>query len=624
MSSSTREKSLSWFNVSYAIPLPKPKSKKGKDGSTLPAPPSEKKLLTGMTGQVNPGEVVAIMGGSGAGKTTLLNVLAGRIGAGTLSGDILVNGHRRSRRSWRKVAGYVEQDDILFKNLTVKETLTYAAKLRLPSNITLSEKEIKVDKLISELGLRNCQDTRIGDASNRGVSGGERKRVSIGVELITEPDILFLDEPTSGLDAFTAVNIISTVSNLAKNPARKTTVMLTIHQPRTDILEMFDKIVILAAGRTVFFGTLNEALTFFAKLEYPLPDKTNPSDHFIDIATLDQRSPELQASSLERINKFVSAWDVDKSKLSGLVATPYRGDTVMSKSEFAEGDDDAKYNSSWFTQFYVLLGRNLKDAMRDPAVIGASIIQNIIVCLFVGFIFFRVSLNQSGIQNRIGAAFFLAVNQTFGQVMPTLALLPLQTIIIRRERSAGTYSASAAYFAKLTSTLPLTIVGTLILGVPVYWMIGFQSVFSKFITFIVIILVHSITAMTLGLMIGSGVKDVQIGQIVGPLIIVLFLVFGGQFVNLDSIPTFLRWIKWLSIIAYTNKAISQNELNGLKFNCDVQPCFANGTQVLNTYSLTAPDGVWSCVGINAGFAVFFSFVGYLLFKRTSKPLLRLH
>ena len=230
---------LTWSDLSYSVPL------KGKQ---------VKHILNGIHGHVNPGEVIAIMGSSGSGKTTLLNALAGRIGPGELTGSVLVDGRPRDYSTWRHTVAYVEQEDLMYQNLTVRETLTYAALLRLPKTVSRADKLKKVENIIQSLGLATCQDTIIGDSEKRGISGGERKRVSIGVEMVTDPRLLFLDEPTSGLDAFTAAYIIETVKNVAKKD--KTAVLLTIHQPREYILTMFDRIILLSGGKLVFSGAV--------------------------------------------------------------------------------------------------------------------------------------------------------------------------------------------------------------------------------------------------------------------------------------------------------------------------------------------------------------------------------
>jgi ABC-type multidrug transport system permease subunit len=208
--------------------------------------------------------------------------------------------------------------------------------------------------------------------------------------------------------------------------------------------------------------------------------------------------------------------------------------------------------------------------------------------------------------------------------MPGIVTNATSLPIIRRERSAGTYSASAAYLAKFLSSIPLTIIGSLILALPVYWMIGFQNDAGRYLTFIVIVVVHSFVAMSLGIMIGSGIKNVRVGQVIGPLIVVLFLIFGGQLLNLDSIPVVFKWIQWISIISYSNKALNQNEFPGLVFNCEPGgPCYKTGEQILEIFAFTNPQGVWVCVGINLALALAFISIGYVLFRSTSKPLMRL-
>jgi ABC-type multidrug transport system ATPase subunit len=210
----------------------------------------------------------------------LLNTLAGRIEKNTiLEGEIFVDGKERDPAKWKLQCAYVEQDDILFPNLTVFETIMYSAKLRIPRTFSIEEKTDRVNKVILMLGLEGCRNTKIGDSINRGISGGERKRVSIGIELVTDPQILFLDEPTSGLDAFNAFNAMETLKKLAK--AQNKIILLTIHQPRTDILDLFDKVILLTMGQCVWFGSTHDAIEHFGNNGFKLPPKTNPSDFFL-------------------------------------------------------------------------------------------------------------------------------------------------------------------------------------------------------------------------------------------------------------------------------------------------------------------------------------------------------
>lgn len=411
--------------------------------------------------------------------------------------------------------------------------------------------------------------------------------------------------------------------------------MTTIHQPRNDILELFDKIILLSAGKIVFFGPLDAAIAHFESLGYPLPPKTNPSDYFIDIITLDQRSEQLKSESLARIEMFSKAWE--ERSVEPLIILPNNEISTYSTG----------WPSTWIGEFIVLLNRNLKDVSRDIPTLGATLGQGIIICLLMGFLFVSCNVKPfSGKFNSIQLAFkielgscslfvgfkiILGVNQTFGVIMPTLAVFPTERQIIKRERAGASYRASSSYLAKVVSTLPLTIAGVLILTVPVYWMIGLQNNIEKvpafvtqYFTFILIVLVHSLAMSSLGIAIGSAVPSVRVGQIVGPLIIVVFLLFGGQLINLDSLPDALKWIQYISAIAYSNKALSQNEFTGLKFSCpDPRAlCYRDGDQVLQVFKYNS-IGLWPAVLVNVAIGVGFLIVGFVAFARTSKPVLKL-
>ncbi len=265
-----------------------------------------KRVLSNCSGLVKPGEIIAILGPSGAGKTTLLNVLAGRADYGTLQGSVLASGSKRDS-SWKHIAAYVEQDDILYADLTVRETLLFAAKLRLPDKMSEEEKIRRTDFVLESLGLSHIANSRIGDSDMRGISGGERKRVSIAIELVSDPMIIFLDEPTSGLDSSIAVTVAENARELAKVDNKA--VLLTIHQPRVRILNLFDKIILMSQGQMVFFGTVSEALEHFKKLGFDCPPNENPADFFMDLMTIDRPSSPSAAKSQKRIDSLIQVWD---------------------------------------------------------------------------------------------------------------------------------------------------------------------------------------------------------------------------------------------------------------------------------------------------------------------------
>lgn len=243
-------------------------------------PPIEKKtILKGVTGAVLPGEMLAMLGPSGSGKTTLITALGGRLG-GKLSGAITYNGKPFSNAMKRNV-GFVTQDDVLYPHLTVTETLVFTALLRLPDSLTREEKESHAKAVMAQLGLNKCKDSIIGGQFVRGVSGGERKRVSIGQEMLINPSLLLLDEPTSGLDSTTAQRIVAMLSELAQGGR---TVAMTIHQPSSRLFYMFHKVLLLSDGNPVYFGGGSDAMAYFESVGHSPAVPMNPADFLLDLA----------------------------------------------------------------------------------------------------------------------------------------------------------------------------------------------------------------------------------------------------------------------------------------------------------------------------------------------------
>ncbi|UTT94112.1 hypothetical protein NDA17_005161 [Ustilago hordei] len=260
---------LHWENVGYRI--------------------GSKALLDGITGSVKPGEVVAIVGASGAGKTTFLDILARREKRGVTSGTVLVNGRKMSNQEYKRVVGFVDQEDLLMETLTVYETVLYSALLRLPRDMSLEAKKFRTLETMQELGILGIRDSRIGGSGftaggskeGRGISGGEKRRVSIACELVTSPSILFCDEPTSGLDAYNAFNVVQSLVTLAKTYKR--TVIFSIHQPRSNIVALFDKLLLLAEGRVVYSGPFDRCSDYFDQVGHPCPPGFNIADFLIDL-----------------------------------------------------------------------------------------------------------------------------------------------------------------------------------------------------------------------------------------------------------------------------------------------------------------------------------------------------
>ncbi|XP_056858075.1 ABC transporter G family member 10-like, partial [Raphanus sativus] len=240
----------------------------------------EKVILKDVSCDARSAEITAIAGPSGAGKTTLLEILAGKVSQGKVSGQVLVNGRPMDGPEYRRVSGFVPQEDALFPFLTVQETLTYSALLRLKTN--RKEAVAKVNKLMEELGLEHVAGSRIGEGSRSGISGGERRRVSIGVELVHDPNVILIDEPTSGLDSASALQVVMLLKDMTVKQGK--TIVLTIHQPGFRILEQINRIVLLSSGLVVQNGSVNSLYQKIKFSGHQIPRRVNVLEYAIDIA----------------------------------------------------------------------------------------------------------------------------------------------------------------------------------------------------------------------------------------------------------------------------------------------------------------------------------------------------
>ncbi|KAF2312128.1 hypothetical protein GH714_028158 [Hevea brasiliensis] len=248
---------------------------------TLTLKGKKKHLLRCVTGKLMPGRVSAIMGPSGAGKTTFLSALAGKVTGCTMKGVILINGKNESIHSYKKITGFVPQDDIVHGNLTVEENLRFSARCRLSADMPKADKVLVIERVIESLGLQAVRDSLVGTVEKRGISGGQRKRVNVGLEMVMEPSLLILDEPTSGLDSASSLLLLKA---LRREALEGVNISMVIHQPSYALFKMFDDLILLAkGGLTVYHGPVKKVEEYFAGLGIIVPERVTPPDHFIDI-----------------------------------------------------------------------------------------------------------------------------------------------------------------------------------------------------------------------------------------------------------------------------------------------------------------------------------------------------
>jgi len=345
------------------------------------------------------GEVLAIMGPSGAGKTSLLNILSQRVKK--FSGKLIVNNQSTSKslKQLRSASAFVQQDDVLIGNLTVREVLVYASLLRLPTLMPHSEKMARVQAVIDELGLSKCANTKVGIIGfTKGISGGERKRLAIAVELLTSPSVIFLDEPTTGLDARTALNIMETIGKLAKSGR---TIILTIHQPRSDIVALFDKLLVLARGRVSFFGKAADAPGYFSKLGHECPAEYNVADFLIDLVADIPEGAEGKELQDKNIDKILDHYEQHKDTFEKAPELKESVDYDLSKIK--------SYQSWWIVQVAVIFVRTFMNVVRDRMLTFARLFQTLSMAILVGLIYLRIQYFQSNVQDRIGVLFFCLI-----------------------------------------------------------------------------------------------------------------------------------------------------------------------------------------------------------------------
>uniref|UniRef100_UPI0037E8C6E3 broad substrate specificity ATP-binding cassette transporter ABCG2b n=1 Tax=Semicossyphus pulcher TaxID=241346 RepID=UPI0037E8C6E3 len=520
-----------------------------------------KYILKDVSGIMRPG-MNAIMGATGSGKTSLLDVIAGRKNpAGLKQGQVLVDG-KVVTSELRLSSAYVVQDDILMGTLSVRENLLFSANLRLnPKHHSASDKNSRVDAIIQDLGLTDCADTKIGTEFLRGVSGGERKRCSIGMELITSPSLLFLDEPTTGLDSNTANCIIGLLQKLSR---RGKTVIFSIHQPRYSIFRQFDHLTLMHKGEVVFAGAAGQALEYFTDLGYQIESFDNPADFFMDITNGEAKSTLQPLAAVECKNQLASKYRQSKLCEDMLKDLDHVNRSI---AEGAKGQDKAAdYATSFLYQMRVVCGRTMRNTLRNPQTSYAQLALNIFFAILVGLIYYQMPLKlPEGLQNRTGAFFFLIINMVFGNLSAVELFINERAIFIH-ENSSGYYRTSVYFLSKIFADLiPNRIIPIFVFSAIAYYMMGLKPAFGAFMCFALTMSLVSLAGVGLAFLVSASVSSFAMANILIALPFVFMMVFGGFLVNLNSMLIWLSWLKWISIFNYGLNAAFINEMKGQLF-----------------------------------------------------------
>lgn len=639
-----------------------------------------KNILAGVQGICRPGEVTAIMGASGAGKTTFLDILARKNKRGQVNGDFYVNGEKVSDSVFKNVIGFVDQEDTMLPTLTVHETILTSALLRLPRDMGRAAKEQRVFEVEKELGIHHIRDSLIGseEGKGRGISGGEKRRVGIACELVTSPSILFLDEPTSGLDAFNAFNVIECLVTLAKTYKR--TVIFTIHQPRSNIVALFDRLILLAYGKTVYSGPFAQCQSYFNNIGYECPPGFNIADYLVDLTmhagnilsiddgalrtdaqsvgpssttavksvasvsgnstaddsgaegSVTRRPKNLRKHSIKQrqerelftrrkttdtaassdaggedvgsyrlqpnpTSSLSSQLPVDPHDLPPSAATGTDLDlmtTAFSQSDIAtstkeeiqhavrnasdangsnangHGSMGQGFNANavgkgyarvgYLRQFMILSQRTWKNLYRNPMLMLTHYATAIVLGVFSGYLFYGLTDNIPGFQDRLGLFIFLLTLFGFS-TLTSLNVFAAERLLFVRERANG-YYAPATYFAAkmLFDIIPLRIIPPILMGSIVYPMTGLVADADHFFKFLLVLVLFNMAAATICLFIGIVCKDGGVANLIGSLVMLFSLLFAGFLLNHDAIPKSALWLQSLSIFHYGFESLIVNEV----------------------------------------------------------------
>lgn len=543
---------------------------------TVIASKTESRLVRSFSLNLPSGSVMAVMGGSGSGKTTLLNVLASKISGGLhYEGDI----HYILEDDSSGIAGhddttmtYLPQQDVLSSRLTCRETLTIAADLKLKE--PKQEKARIVEQLLEELGLRDCAGTLVGDTKHRGLSGGEKRRLSIATQLIANPSIMFLDEPTTGLDAYSAFLLVRTLKRLAQKGGR--TFIMSIHQPRSDILFLLDYVCILSRGSVLYCDGMENTIPYFASLGYTVPEMVNPADYFIDISSVDARSDESHEVTKKRLDELVQSW-------SQYEAEHIRFDPIDANKEIRVRNMAASV--SFWNQVVVQTKRNIKLNTSDYVTLFATFAEPTVVGAVAGWIFYKPNTTSVAGTRTITASLYASVVlQCYLYLLfDTYRLCEQDIALYDRERAEGTVTpASFVTARKLSLFLTDDFLMILIFVTISYFMIGLEASAKKFFLHFSVIFLIQLSCSGMSLLSVAVSRDFSKASLVGNLSFMLLSLACGFFVNAKVMPVYVRWTKYISFTWYGFGALMANTFTDKQCTSDdLDSC--EGNQLLETF-----------------------------------------
>ncbi|PQQ13857.1 ABC transporter G family member 10 isoform X1 [Prunus yedoensis var. nudiflora] len=546
-------------------------------------------ILKDVNCEARPVEITAIAGPSGAGKTTLLEILAGKISPKKVCGQVLVNDQPMDTKRFRRISGYVTQDDALFPLLTVEETLMFSALLRLHGG--KKEAASKVRQLMKELGLEHVAASRIGWGSNNGISGGERRRVSIGVDLVHDPGVILIDEPTSGLDSASAFHVVSLLKTMVVNQGK--TIVLTIHQPGFRILEIFDRIILLSNGTVMHNGSLHLLQQRLNSAGHCIPNHVNLLEFAIDVIGSLDDTPTSEALNIHPFplqERLVCSHNLEGKLLI--------------------------YPNSRLEEVVILGQRFCSNIFRTKQLFVTRVIQALVAGLVLGTIFLNVGREKGSIALQTQTGFF-AFSLTF-LLSSTTEGLPIflqERRILMTETSKGAYRVSSYVIANTLIFLPFLFMVGLLYSTPVYWLVGLRRNIDGFLYFslvvwMVLLMSNSVVACFSALVPNFIMGTSLISGLMGS-----FFLFSGYFISKDSIPSYWIFMHYSSLFKYPFECFIINEYGGEQgrrcIQIDKDGCNLFGDGFLRQQGLRETQK-WSNLAVMFGFIIGYRVLCFLI------------
>ncbi|RZR88804.1 hypothetical protein BHM03_00016439 [Ensete ventricosum] len=649
---------LAFTNLSYSVKRPRKMSlfrrnRLATDPVAALASPeafsTTKTLLNSISGEAREGEIFAVLGASGSGKSTLIDALANRIVRDSLQGSITLNGEKLDGRLLKVISAYVMQDDLLYPMLTVEETLMFSAEFRLPRSLSVSKKKSRVQALIDQLGLRSAANTIIGDEIHRGVSGGERRRVSIGIDIIHDPIILFLDEPTSGLDSTSAFMVVKVLQRIAHSGS---IVIMSVHQPSYRILCLLDRLLFLSRGQTVYSGPPEGLHRFFSDFGHPIPDNENPTEFALDLIRELEGTPtgarslvEFSKSRQDEQPVLVPATRSSLSLNDAIGASISRGKLVSGATEGTTSASSVqKYANPFWIEIGVLTKRSFTNTKRMPELFAIRLAAVLLTGFILATIFWRLDNSPKGVQERLGF-FAIAMSTMFYTCADALPIFLQERNIFMRETAYNAYRRSSYVLSHAIVGFPPLILLSVAFALTTYFAVGLAGGMQGFIFFVLIILASFWAGSGFVTFLSGVVTHVMLGYTVVVAILAYFLLFSGFFINRDRIHDYWIWFHYLSLVKYPYEAVMQNEFddrhkcfvrgvqmfdntplgvlpdviklrvlksisNSLGVNITSRTCITTGTDILKQQSITQLSK-WDCLWVTVAWGFLFRFLFYI-------------